>query len=68
MKMLKIFQAVRNVRFPRVWIKMLIVGFDFFLLCPVRLSLWVSGIVLLCVRSKMQVIQQDSIFTSGLAR
>ena len=30
MKMLKIFQAVRNVRFPRVWIKMLIVGFDFF--------------------------------------
>lgn len=49
-------------------IKMLIVGFDFFLLCPICLSLWVSGTVLLCVRSKMQVIQQDLIFTSGLAR
>lgn len=35
-------------------IKMLIVGFDFFffLLCPVRLSLWVSGIVLFMCQVK----------------
>lgn len=49
-------------------IKMLILGFDFFLVCPICLSLWVSGTVLLCVGSKMQVIQQDLIFTAGVAR
>ena len=51
-------------------IKMLIVGFDFFCFYCVQFVCrsGYQGLCFLCVRSKMQVIQQDLIFTSGLAR